>query len=127
MEITYQDEVSVGLEEVKRVQDEDIDKPLHRYIGSLQFISSKGQALKGTAFLISPNILLTAGHNIYNTVFRSYNHSFIFFRGLHGEMKNGISVEEYFVPEEFIVSTKKRSAKYDYAFLRLKKSALPLT
>ena len=42
-------------------------------------------------------------------------------------MKNGILIDEYFVPEKFITSRKKRSAKYDYAFLRLKKSALPLT
>ena len=42
-------------------------KQLHRHIGALTFKSRYTETLgKGTAFLISPNLALTAAHNLFN-------------------------------------------------------------
>ena len=76
-------------------------KPLHKWIGALQFNNTWGGAGLGTGCLISPNIVLTAAHNIYNTRMRAYNKNFLFYLAACGELKNPFSVEAVYVPEGF--------------------------
>jgi V8-like Glu-specific endopeptidase len=44
-----------------------MQKPIHKFTGALTFRSrSRTELGKGTATLISPNLVLTSAHNIYN-------------------------------------------------------------
>jgi V8-like Glu-specific endopeptidase len=63
----YGDERMFGSDTLYKVPPKDMQKPLHKFTGALTFRSRNSTALgKGTATLISPDLVLTCAHNIYN-------------------------------------------------------------
>ena len=84
---------------LEEVSQGDMVRPLHKWIGALQFTDVRDEAGIGTGCLISPNIVLTAAHTIYNSRMRAYNKNFLFYPAIYGELKNAYKVEAVYVPE----------------------------
>jgi V8-like Glu-specific endopeptidase len=57
---------------------------LRRSIGALTFQTPQDEG-KGTAVLISPNLILTCAHNIYDKEKRIEYKDFKFYLAVHGE------------------------------------------
>ncbi len=53
-------------EDLREVFREEMDKGCHKWIGALTFQVRKGAVGKGTAVLISRNLILTAAHNLFD-------------------------------------------------------------
>ena len=88
-----------GQEVLQEVSQGDMARPLHKWIGALQFTDVGDVAGIGTGCLISPNIVLIAAHNIYNLRMKAYNKNFLFYLAACGELKNPFVVEAFSVPE----------------------------
>jgi len=80
----------------------------------------QGAMRYGTGIMIGPNIVLTAGHNLYNFESKTYAHlkSMQFLPGVNGQVLpfGQVEVEQYFVSPHYI-----REGKEDYGILILKK------
>ena len=73
-----------------RVHLDDMQNLLHKNIGPL--ISEDQNAIhkmSGTAFLISPNLVLTCAHNIYYRPKNIMYQKLLFYPGQCGELKEG--------------------------------------
>lgn len=66
----------------------------HRWIGALTFEVSKGQVGKGSAILISNNLILTVVHNIYDRNYNATHTKFKFYLGVCGIIGKYYEVEE---------------------------------
>ena len=64
------DEGQVGAETLNAIGSNDIYSKPHRSIGALLAVQQSGghinNRLRGTAFLIAPNLLLTPAHNCFD-------------------------------------------------------------
>jgi V8-like Glu-specific endopeptidase len=88
---------------------------LHRHIGALLFTDTRTTYKgKGSGILISPNLVLTSAHNIYNRGI--LNTDFKFYPGLNGELQQFYTIEQFFVPAQFLLDS---SPINDYALLKL--------
>ena len=57
----------------------------HRHIGALIFTSRRiKRPGKGTATLISPNLIITSAHNLYNKTTGEVYYDFRFYPGQYG-------------------------------------------
>lgn len=90
----------------------------HRLIGAVIFKKHNKAAdiSLGTGILISPDIVLTAAHNLYNFKNKAEHKKFRFYLGQSGRLTSYYSVETVYYPEEF---TKTNSATHDYGLLHL--------
>lgn len=89
----------------------------HRLIGAVIFKKhNKADISLGTGILISPDIVLTAAHNLYNFKNKAEHKKFRFYLGQSGRLTSYYSVETVYYPEEF---TKTNSATHDYGLLHL--------
>ena len=52
--------------------------------------------------LISPDLVLTAAHNIYNKEEKIFFYNFKFYPGEMGLLVSPYEVEKYFLPKEYI-------------------------
>ena len=52
----------------QKINADEMDKPIHRFIGALIFKKKKHHKSveKGTGILISPNLVLTGAQNVWN-------------------------------------------------------------
>lgn len=77
---------------------------LHKNIGALlcKCRSVPGQIVRGSGLLISPDLVLSVAHNIYNGSLREKYYDFCFYPGQSGALEYGIPVESYFLPSEFL-------------------------
>jgi V8-like Glu-specific endopeptidase len=120
----YGDEVMFGSDTLFRVPLEDMQKPLHKFTGALIFLtrSKKGSAAlgKGTATLISPNLVLTCAHNVYNQTTGEVYKDFRFHPGHSGVLGEGYQVEDLFLPGKYVLASASEVA-HDYCLLKLKK------
>jgi V8-like Glu-specific endopeptidase len=62
----------------------------HKWIGALTFQVRKGTVGKGTAVLISKNLILTAAHNLYDRDLKTSHTKFKFYLAACG------MVEDYY-------------------------------
>jgi V8-like Glu-specific endopeptidase len=53
------------MDELVPVHESAMNLPLHKHIGFLQIFTEGADAV-GSGILISPNLVLTSAHNIYN-------------------------------------------------------------
>jgi hypothetical protein len=124
------DEAEFYCDRLVEVSKECLEMSPWLNVGLIKFVGKDGH---GTGTLVSPNLVLTCGHNIFNKKFGKHQHDsakdyfiekFCFYPGHSGELREGYEVESYFLPEEFPGHPKE--AKYDYALLKLK-SRVPCT
>ena len=95
-----------------------MDKQLHRHIGVITSLNKYKIPLHGTSILISPDLVLTCAHNIYDKNTSSFNSEVKFYPGHSGILKSSFEVESFFIPEQY--KTWKKSCLYDYGLLKLK-------
>jgi V8-like Glu-specific endopeptidase len=79
------DEVECRGEELCMVKAEEMNEVMHRNIGAI--VSShpnKNAPAYGTGFLISDNLVLTCGHNIYDRHEQVYFSNILFYPGVSG-------------------------------------------
>jgi V8-like Glu-specific endopeptidase len=69
---------------LRKVSELEMKQPCHRWIGALTFEVSKGQVGKGSAILISSNLILTVAHNIYDRKYQTSHTKFKFYLGACG-------------------------------------------
>ena len=62
---------------------------LHRHIGAIRFKCPTIPGIgKGSGLLISPNLVLTCGHNVYRRQTRQKHVQIKFYPGLNGPLKD---------------------------------------
>ena len=96
---------------------EEMRSPIHKHTGILLFRQFNQNGIgKGTAIAISPNIILTAAHNVYDVLTEEQHSGFRFFPGQSGTLEQYYNIIDLYFPSEY-----KRSPKIsnDYALLKL--------
>ena len=106
-------------EKLKPVPKESMGELQYRNIGALRLSNTKCAPCGGTGLLVSPNLVLTVAHNIFNRGSKQIN-KIIFYPGQCEELveANAYEVEDFFFPGAF---TTRNSNFYDYALLKLNK------
>lgn len=70
-----------------RVSEGDYQKDkYHRFIGAVQSNLNPGNILRGSGVMISPNLVLTAAHNIFDYRWQNVAKKVLFYPGLNGEV-----------------------------------------
>jgi V8-like Glu-specific endopeptidase len=88
-----------------RVKEKEMKDIPHRLIGVLLCrAKTRGTLIKGTAFLISPDLVLTCSHNLYDKEYSEEYYNVRFYPGHFGVLNTktgGYEVESIFVPPEY--------------------------
>ena len=93
--------------------------PIHRHIGALLFkkdVEGRKSYGKGSGILISPNLVLTAAHNLCLQTTREEYHHFRFYPGHSGDMHDCYNISSVFIPPRYFLTNK---PKHDFALLKL--------
>lgn len=64
--MSYIEEKIIKKNKLMKVSAREMRSGFHRWIGAITFNDCFGREGKGSAVLISKNLILTAAHNIYN-------------------------------------------------------------
>ena len=123
--VDYEDEGSMGGEPLYQVTPKEHTMRLHKYIGAL-LASNKnapGEIIMGSGVLISPDLVLTAAHNVWYRKVNQENCDIKFYPQLCGPLKSSpsYSCSVVFYPTKH---KKIREPIFDYALLRLSQPIL---
>jgi V8-like Glu-specific endopeptidase len=99
---------------------ESLKSLLHRSIGALTFLNKIKKLAKGSAALISPNLILTVAHNIYDKSYQHENDFFKFYLGVDGVAEQFYEVESYRFMSEYKTCPPSSKMENDYALMKLK-------
>ncbi len=88
----------------------------HRLIGIILSEDESGKVGVGTGILISPDLVLTVAHNIYNFEGKKEYHKISFCPGHSGPIGDKKEVKSRYYPEAFKLDN---SPKNDIALMRL--------
>jgi hypothetical protein len=87
-EAMYRDEQMFGDDRLFKVPEEHMQRQLHKHIGPLTYRSRQCTFIgKGTATLISPNLILTSAHNLYSKNTGEVYYDFKFYPGQCGPLE----------------------------------------
>ena len=73
----------LGYQALSKVSLSNISKKPHCYIGLILFYKN-GQELVGSGILVSPNLVLTAAHNVFDADRQQPNYNIRFYPGQTG-------------------------------------------
>lgn len=95
-----------------------MSKQLHKHIGVILFrINQTSKMGRGTGILISPDLVLTCAHNIYNKFSGELHREIKFYHGQCGVMEKHCEIDDFFFPGKFHLNP---IISHDYALLKLK-------
>ena len=90
---------------------------MYRFSGALiSTETSSGKSRKGSGILISPNMVLTVAHNLYDVDSRQTFKEIKFYPGLKGMLEKASVVSDFFYPPEYRLNP---STENDWALLKL--------
>ena len=96
-----------------------MSEEMHRYIGAISFKDlGRKKVGKGSGILISPNLVLTAAHNLLFAKTKEKYADLVFYPGHSGILEGGVRIIDSYYPKEHEISQK---PCYDYALLKLEK------
>jgi V8-like Glu-specific endopeptidase len=75
---------------------------------------------KGSAAIISPNLILTAAHNVFNKSYQKEYDDFKFYLGAEGVSEKYYEIESWRYLSEYKSCPDSRKMNYDYALMKLK-------
>ena len=73
------------------------------FIGPIIAKNKQLGEISGTGVLISPNLVLTAAHNIFVRNNMTINKNIMFYPGAYGKLENGYEVEDAFFPGKYAI------------------------
>jgi V8-like Glu-specific endopeptidase len=114
------EEKLINNEELFCIEGKDLKTLLHRSIGALTFINQVKKMAKGSAAIISPNLILTAAHNIFNKSYQKEYDDFKFYLGVDGVAEKYYEIESWRYLSEYKTCSPSNKFEYDYALLKLK-------
>jgi V8-like Glu-specific endopeptidase len=118
----YKDNKLVRNEELSPVERHDLKSTLHRSMVALTFVNGMRKLCVGSGVLISPNLVLTAAHNVYDKNYQSEHDNFKVYQGADGVAKKYYEVESKRYLPAFKDCPKSGRIEFDYALLKLKDS-----
>jgi V8-like Glu-specific endopeptidase len=120
----YYNEVIVDGEPLYEVNKQEHASRLHKYIGAILAINKKkgGAPIKGSGVLISPDLVLTGAHNLWDRG-GGENSTFKFYPGLCGPLKDSpcYDCSVVFYPKEH---ENCNEPMFDYGLLKLSEPIL---
>ena len=102
---------------LEEIDENKMKDQLHRHIGLITFTSAFEDKMgNGTGILISPNLVLTVAHNVYNCETNEVFQNLRFYYRQSGKLGKANKVCDIFVPGKYGF---KPNAVNDYALLKL--------
>ncbi len=74
----------------------------------------------GSGTLISPNLVITAAHNVFDRNYQQEYTELKCYLGADGDAEKYYEIESCRYPQEYKSTTSDTTTKYDYAILKLK-------
>lgn len=83
----YTNEIMCGTDKLYEVKQNEMNEKLHKNIVAIVWKNSFGLVGRGSGLLVSPNLVLTCAHNLYNDRFeRVEEEYFRIYPGQHGSL-----------------------------------------
>ena len=109
----------MGTQKLYKVKKTEMNLRLHKFQTAI-IRREKGNIVRGSGNLISPNLVLTCAHNFWSNMQIVDANYFEIYVGQCGNLEKPYRVEKIFVPQGFIENPPAQRAKCDYALIKLK-------